>query len=118
MKSRIRMIVGAVLSTVLVLMVMFPPYAVMKMEGGKIAKHGFAGYHPFWNAPTKQFAYEFLERKPFVEDASPGVEDPLSPYVVRFNKVRFIFNAVFLIVVAGVLRLIFRNKKSVQKEAS
>lgn len=118
MRSRIRMIIGVVLSAVLVLIVVFPPYAVMKMEGGKIARHGFAGYHPFWNPPTKQFAYEFLEKKPFVEGASPGVENSLSQYVVRFNKVRFIFNAVFLIAVAGVLRLIFRNKKSVQKETS
>lgn len=97
--------------TVLILMVVFPPYAIMIMEGDNIARHAFVGYHPIWDPPTKIFAYEFLEKKPFVKNDSPGFAVQLPSCIVIFNKIRFITNISILIFVASVLLLIFRQRK-------
>ena len=96
---------------VLVIMVLFPPYAVMKIEGNSTAKHDFVGYHPIWNPPTKIFAYEHLEKTSYVEDASTSTKIELSAYVVIFNKIRFIGNAILLIIGTSVLLLIFKRKQ-------
>ena len=56
--------------TVLILIALFPPFAVMKIDGNNIVKHDFVGYFPIWNSPSEIFAYEFLEKKPFVNNTS------------------------------------------------
>lgn len=108
-------IIISVFFVVLILMVLFPPYAVMKMDSDTITKHAFVGYHPIWNPPTQIFAYEFLEEKPFVKNDSPGFAVQLSSYLVIFNKVRFITNMIILIFVTSALLLIFRQRKQRRK---
>ena len=112
MKKTIRNVLMAAVLITLVLSALFPPYAVLKMEGDKIGKHGAVGRHPFWNPPTKEFAYAFLEKTPFVEDTAIGAENQLSPYRVMFNMVNFVATAILLIGMEGVLGLAFRRRKS------
>jgi hypothetical protein len=75
MRKAIHKIIVSLFFLVLVIKILFPPLAVMKMDGDSIAKHAFVGYHPIWDPPTKKYAYEFLEEKRFVIDISLGIEN-------------------------------------------
>jgi hypothetical protein len=91
---------------VLIVMVLFPPYAGGKKPLGE-AVHGSLGFHPIWNPPDAEYAYEAL----IGEEYDPAEGTDLSEYVVIFNKVGFIFNVIVLLLVSSVLLMVFRKKK-------
>lgn len=90
----------------LIVMVLFPPYAGGKKPLGEDI-HGSLGFHPIWNPPDTEYAYEALTG----EEYDPAEGADLSEYVVIFNKVGFIFNIIVLSLVSSVLMMIFRKKR-------
>jgi hypothetical protein len=104
--NRIQKIVLSLAMIVVVIMILFPPYAAMKLPIGNNI-HGSLGYHPIWNPPNAEYAYEALTGEKY----DPVNENELSNYIVIFNKVGFIFNMVILIIVTTALFRILRSKR-------
>jgi len=86
--------------------ILFPPYAAMKLHIEENV-HGFIGYHPIWDPPTREYAYQVLHGERF--DPTSGVD--LSSYTVIFNKVRFVFNLVIVLLISSVLLALFRKRR-------
>lgn len=104
--NKIRKIILSLAMIVVVIMILFPPYAAMKLPIGNNI-HGSLGYHPIWNPPDAKYAYEVLTG----EQYDPVNENELSNYKVIFNKVGFLFSLAILIIVTTVLLRIFRSKR-------
>ena len=93
----------------IVLTVLFPPYAAgIRPVGRNI--HSGIGHHPIWKPPTVEYAYGVLHKKKY--DPAAGID--LSGYFVMFNKVGFIFQLVVIILVSSLMLFIFRRRRKTQ----
>ena len=101
--QRIIILSGALL---VLISVLFPPFAAGKLPVGENI-HRSIGYHPIWSRPTVESAYFLLHGQAYDPE---GGED-LSNYFVMFNKVGFIIQLLFIILVAFILLIVFRNKR-------
>jgi hypothetical protein len=104
--NNIQKIIVSVAIVIVVVMILFPPYAAMKLPVGNNV-HGSLGFHPIWNPPDAVNAYESLTGEKY-DSANEG---ELSSYVIIFNKVRFIFDLIILVIVTSVLLVIFRSRR-------
>lgn len=91
---------------VVLIMILFPPYAAMKLPVGNNI-HGSLGYHPIWDPPDAKVAYETLTGEKY--DSSKAEE--LANYIVIFNKVGFIFSLIGLAIITTILLIIFRKRR-------
>jgi hypothetical protein len=98
---RIRRAIVLLSAIVFIVMVLFPPYAAMKLPKEENV-HAFIGYHPIWNPPNAEYAYKVLSGEP--HDPADGAD--LSNYIVMFNKVRFIFNFMLLLLISLMLQIV------------
>jgi len=103
---KIRRVIFLLTVIVFLVLVLFPPYAAMKLPIEENV-HGFIGYHPIWKPPTAQYAHEVLTGENY--DPVSGID--LSSYKIIFNKVRFIFNFSILFLIYFVLQIVFRKKE-------
>jgi hypothetical protein len=92
----------------ILLSILFPPFAAGKLPVGKNIHRGI-GYHPIWNRPTIEYAYEVLHGQKY--DAAAG--EDLSSYFVMLNKVDFIIRIIFILLIASIMLIVFRKKKRV-----
>ncbi len=92
----------------ILLSILFPPFAVGKLPVGENIHRG-VGYHPIWNQPTVEYAYEALHGQKY----SPATGEELSDYFVMFNKVGFIIQIIFILIIDTIMLIVFRKKKRV-----
>ena len=104
--NKVQKIVISSAIIVVLIMILFPPYAAMKLPIGNNI-HGSLGYHPIWDPPDAVYAYETLTGEKY----DSANEEELSNYKVIFNKVGFIFSLIVLAIITTTLLIIFRNKK-------
>jgi hypothetical protein len=97
-------IMGAIV--LIVLSVLFPPYAAGILPVGKNIHSGI-GFHPIWKPPSVEYAYERLHDEKY--DPAAGVD--LSGYFVMFNKVGFIFRLIAILLVSSIMFFIFKKRK-------
>jgi hypothetical protein len=96
-------------------MFVFPPYAGMDTESeGRV--HAFLGYYPFWDPPTPEDVFHALrQRFPELEELGAGANDVdskrLSSFSPLFNRVRLVFNLVFVGMGTGLLLVLLRGQK-------
>ena len=90
----------------ILLSILFPPFAVGKLPVGENIHTG-VGYHPIWNQPTVEYAYEILHGQKY----SPATGEDLSDYFVMFNKVGFIIQIIFILIIDSILVIVFRKKR-------
>ena len=103
-----RIIILAAVVLILV-SVLFPPYAAGKLPVGENI-HAGIGYHPIWKRPTVEYAYMVLHGEKY--DPAAGVD--LSSYFVMFNKVGFIFQLIAILLISSIMLIIFRKRKRTQ----
>jgi len=103
-----RIIILAAVVLILV-SVLFPPYAAGKLPVGENI-HAGIGYHPIWKRPTVEYAYMVLHGEMY--DPSAGVD--LSGYFVMFNKVGFIFQLIAILLISSIMLIIFKKRKRTQ----
>lgn len=115
MKRYNKILLGAVVIAV-VLMASVPPYYGQLQSGGTNI-HSNLGYYPVWNPPTPEVCRNELIQT--FEGTSQGellaeLDDP-SLYRVGFNRVRFAFNLVIVLLAYGVFVLVgFLRARSVK----
>jgi hypothetical protein len=81
---------------IIVIMVLWPPYAVMYDPGG-LNVHGPIGYHPVWSAPSPDAALEMLsERLRRDSPDTAAVLDSVTAAGFQTGSVRVIMNTVML----------------------
>jgi len=86
----------------------FPPFAAGKLPVGENI-HRSIGYHPVWKRPTVEYAYMIL----FGQKYDPAAGEDLSDYFVMFNKVGFIIQIIFILLIASIMLIVFRKKKRI-----
>lgn len=92
----------------ILLSILFPPFAVGKLPVGENIHRGI-GYHPIWNQPTVEYAYEVLHGQKY----SPVTDEDLSDYFVMFNKVGFILQIIFILIIDFIMLIVFRKKRRI-----
>jgi len=102
-KQRIVILAAGLL---IILTVLFPPFAAGKLPVGENIHRGI-GYHPIWNQPTVEYAYEVIHGQKY---AAAAGED-LAGYFVMLNKVAFIIQIIFILLISSVILIVFRKKK-------
>jgi len=93
----------------IVLSVLFPPYAAGKLPVGENIHSGI-GYHPIWKPPSVEYAYGVLHKEKY--DPAAGVD--LTGYFVMFNKVGFIFQLIVILLISSIMLFIFRKRRRTQ----
>ena len=107
--NTIQKVIILVAIVLIILSVLFPPYAAgIRPVGENI--HSGIGYHPIWKPPTVEYAYGILHKAKY--DPAAGID--LSGYFVMFNKVGFIFQLVAILLVFSLLLFIFRRRRKTQ----
>ncbi|MEE9443769.1 MAG: hypothetical protein V3V99_13990 [candidate division Zixibacteria bacterium] len=108
---------------VLIIMILFPPFYAGKKPFSEGIHDGNMGYYPIWNPPSLEDGYIYLYECGLVKDTISNLSMPhkqaggqtvFQGYVVGFNKVKFTFGVIILLVITSILLLIYRKKEKLQ----